>query len=67
METKLNDQLPCRRCILVGICRHKSFLRLLTDCVLVKKFMDRSSIKEFNKSASCIHSHLRPDKWSIEL
>jgi len=43
VETILKKRCPCNNCLLIPVCRHKSFLRVLSDCDPVMDFCRTSA------------------------
>jgi hypothetical protein len=55
---------PCRECLCVGICRHKEYIKLFSDCILVRKWYGRaSSITQEDKFAFQLYTILQPTTW----
>jgi len=56
---------PCKECILLAICRNKSFIILFDDCSLLREFLpDPYAIgKAREEKVPLIESTLHPTLW----
>lgn len=66
--------VPCVRCILIAICRHKPFDDLLRDCDLVRKSLywdkttaDGARSQYFGQKITMIRDTLGPSIWEVDI
>ena len=56
---------PCKGCVLVVICKHRSYINLFTKCSLLRTYIlspcDR--YKRNNLRVEMLNVVLRPSKW----
>lgn len=64
MESKSNepDICPCIDCILIPICRNKTYTDLLTDCILIENYRSTNGINRIKT----IQRILNPLLWTVE-
>ena len=58
--------IPCEDCLLIPICRHKSFPTLLIECQILKEFDDKHMERDqqdYFISITAIEEALTPTAW----
>ena len=63
----MNNPCPCEKCILVGICRFKSYCSLHQDCSLIRKYII-SQLKQKKRSGrvfQTIYDTIKPLMWYV--
>ena len=62
-------KIPCKDCILIPICRHKTFAMLMMECQLVKEYDDKHIQRSGNNyfvSVREIQDILNPTQWKYK-
>ena len=66
--------IPCKDCLVLGICRHKSYREMLFNCHLIYRYLyditDGQLIKEkrvegFNARVSKLNTLLNTEAWEL--
>ena len=64
-----DKQCPCIECICKAVCRHKGFVQLIHDCILVdnyhSEYIERDR-KAFLYSLKAMQDILKPTNWKYE-
>jgi hypothetical protein len=56
------EKCPCIDCITLPICRHKSYMDLLKDCILIEDYKNRNPYKKLET----IQYILKPSIWNYD-
>lgn len=56
---------PCENCIVIPICRHKSYFHLMEDCRKIHRYVysQSSNGKEFKRKLWGLSYKLNPTDW----
>jgi len=62
-----DKKFPCIDCICIPICRHKQYMDLFNDCILLKKYEPayNSLVCRDTQQMYQIEETLKPTKWGI--
>ena len=58
-------ECPCVECILVAICRHKSYDNLVKQCSILKPYVFEAKGEEHKKSCRELVKTIKPTKWIL--
>ena len=58
--------IPCYKCLLVPVCRHKFFRQLTNDCKLVNDHFTKCKPWYVGESRKEVYDCLSPTQWKIK-
>jgi len=60
-------ECPCKECICVPVCRYKSYLKMMSQCSIIKDYIpDYSVVSEKNAyKLRAIEGAINPNTWRI--
>ena len=63
-------KLPCKDCLVIGICRHKEYHSMMHDCNSVKQYLIAENlitknVKLHRKRVKTIERYMKSTKWAV--
>ena len=59
------DELPCKECMLIAMCRHKFYSKLFEDCSIIKGYIPNANCvpQRDRDKILLLQSILKPSMW----
>ena len=64
----MKETIPCKQCILLALCRHKSYGKLFNDCNIISDYIlhhDAMELRDADK-IKLLESTLHSTKWNYD-
>ena len=58
---------PCENCICISVCKHKHYVQLFINCILLKKYLPnyQDARKRSQNRLSNLYNIIQPTTWSV--
>jgi len=65
---------PCKECLLIPVCRHKHYSKLLNDCYIIRNSLYIKANPTFNNRKSSyvnyvesVETCIKPKRWYLQI